>query len=168
MPQFVDVQDLEKIVRGFNDRLTSLETMDPARGAGLWTAFTPTVTQSVGVSISSNNSAWARIGSLLLIQVNVALTSAGTTNNNIAVTMPAGVPNVFWHAGNTGIQTAVGSYLYFDTGTAIYGGAIHASAANQFIMLHSGQAGYLGVGPNFACANGDSISMIVATRAAGF
>jgi len=54
-----------------------------------WTAWTPTVTQGVSVSLTNTNSKYLKIGSLVIVRCFIGFTSSGTAANNIFLTLPA-------------------------------------------------------------------------------
>ena len=75
------------IVNDIIDHETRLANLAPLTAA--WTAWTPTITQGATMSISTNTSAYLKIGSLAIVRCNVTFTSAGTLANTILVNVPA-------------------------------------------------------------------------------
>lgn len=161
MPQYVEAEDLEKIVRGLSRRLVALETREPTQGAGIWIPFTATVTQSVAVS-ATQVSRFARLGNVVIIECSFSFTSAGVAGNSIIVAMPANVPTLKWTGGSTSTYTCGGAFIYYDPGTAFYAGSVHTSSQNFLFLLGNGTVGtFVGAVPSFAIAAGDHLTFTV-------
>jgi len=118
-------------------------------GLGALTDWTPTVTQSGSVSITITYAKYCTIGPLTYICANIAITGAGTGNNNIAI---GGIPNDPASNGD------YGNIWINDNGTAYRVGAAIYVGSSQFLCRIDG-AGTAGVNPNFALASGDAILM---------
>lgn len=57
-------------------------------GPNGWTAYTPTLTQSVTVTKTVTYAKYMKVGRLVVAQVYLAITSAGTASNNIVIGLP--------------------------------------------------------------------------------
>jgi hypothetical protein len=59
---------------------------------GTWSTWTPTVTQSANVTVSTTNCRFVRIGKTVIGQVGIVVTGSGTAGNRIDITPPV-TPN---------------------------------------------------------------------------
>jgi len=124
--------------------------------AGAWTNSTVTLTQGVAISLTPNWCRWAQYGKLVVVDVDVNITSAGTAGSQIQANLNAGIPAPL----NSGSYIAKGVYMYIRTGTAFYcGTALMATRTVSFV--DSGQGNFIGGAPSFAVANGDGLSFQV-------
>lgn len=124
---------------------------------GAAVTFTPTLTQSVSVSTSTASGHYVRLGKLVLAQISLVASSAGTAANGIVI---GGLPV---NQSNDGFPHALG---YFSRGgppgTLNY--VLVASFATSTTMsLISGAAatGAFGVNPAVTLASGDVIGLTV-------
>lgn len=119
-------------------------------------SWTPTVTQSVSVTCTINNAHYMVLGTIVIVQVRLAITSAGTTNNPIVIGgQPAIMQPVY-----SGVSHVIGAINILDSGTANYSGSLIAVGATDFRGIADGLGNYIGSTPNFALASGDVISFI--------
>lgn len=114
--------------------------------------YAPVVTQSATVTWSAATS-WARyekVGRTVHVDLGLSLTSAGTGNNPIYVTLPA-------PASQSVADCGVGHY--HDTAHGSYRFIVQlASDTTKFHLLRTDLAtigGVVGTDPNFTVANGD-------------
>lgn len=132
-------------------RLAELETQETP---GIWTNWTPTVTQSGSVTVTVTYARYFTDGKLVHLIASLAVTGTGTANNAIVI---AGIPSAIAPA-NTGFAVC-GTIDIQDSGTAQYIGVLIAVGANDLRgTAHNAGGTYIGAGPNFALANGDIIS----------
>jgi hypothetical protein len=127
---------------------------NPVGAPATWTVGA--ITQAASTPAFTTNSArQITIGKFALIEMNVAFTGAGTAGSAIAVTLPAGLTLASSGAGT------LGSFTYNDISTTIYTGSVLFATTTTLQFIASGNANYLGATPNFAIANGDSLSLTV-------
>jgi hypothetical protein len=155
MSQYVTVEDLDKIVRAFNERLVSLETSDIGAGLGDGVAFTPALTQGVtAVTSTPSNTYYWRVGRhLVLYTMMLSVTSAGVLGGAITVTLPGTMPQI----AGFGNYVAGGAYTYYDSGTNLYTGSVYLPSSSVMQFISHKEGNLLGVSPNIACASGDAL-----------
>src|SRR6266516_2283138 len=76
--------------------------------AGTWTAFTPTLTQNVGIAITVNNARYIKIGHTVIVYILVTTSATGTAGNDIII---GGIPAAIAPL-SSGAATCVGSFQY--------------------------------------------------------
>ncbi len=113
-----------------------------------WTSWSPVITQGNTPTATVNWARYHRIGRLITAHFHVSLTSAGTTTQNIEISLP--VPAV----SNLCIG---GSFRYFDAGNTIRAGTIIGSTVSIARFVYDGYGNNMGFG-DFVIANGDLIS----------
>lgn len=113
-----------------------------------WTAYTPTLTQSATVTKTVTYAKYQRVGRLIVVQGNLAVTGAGTAANAVTVGLPVtAAVGGFMVVGSGYIQDA-------SAGAVNYSGiAVLASTTTMVFANAQGAAtnGLLGVG-GFAAA----------------
>jgi hypothetical protein len=132
-------------------RLQELERSKPE--VGRWVDWTPTVTQSGSVTFTITFCRYIVQDNVVNIRGRLAITSAGTGNNNIVIGAgPAAI-------APANAQNIMGGIRVTDTGTADYVGALLWNSSTQLVgQVHStGATTFIGVNPNFALASGDII-----------
>jgi hypothetical protein len=132
-------------------RLQELERSKPE--VGRWVDWTPTVTQSGSVTFTITFCRYIVQDNVVNIRGRLAITSAGTGNNNIVIgAVPAAI-------APANAQNIMGGIRVTDTGTADYVGALLWNSSTEFVgQVHStGATTFIGVSPNFALASGDII-----------
>ena len=115
---------------------------------GAWTSFSPTVTQSVGVTFTNNYSKYARSGRMITWSFSLTMTSAGTAANNVVVSVPVAATSTTALAGSGSVYDA--------SVTTNYSGALAGLSVTTVIFVGdwSGSGGW-GFSPNLALAIGD-------------
>jgi hypothetical protein len=123
---------------------------------GVWTAYTPTVTQNGTRTVTVNHAEYCQINKLCLVNLDVTLTDAGTTANLVTVTVPVN----FSSATTARVS---GSGLLYDLSatdvvllTAVYNSA---STVRFVTETTTDPVSGLGVNPAFALASGDVLSL---------
>lgn len=142
--------------------MTQAEYEATAAHTMTWADWTPTVTQSVSVTVTVTEAKYAIIGKVCHIYAKLAVTGAGTAGNGIQVD---GVPAAAQSAV-TGTRFVVGVFAIADSGTTDYAGSVLATAAGQFKFLSDGNGDYQGVAPSWALANNDTINFSATYRIA--
>lgn len=114
---------------------------------GVWT---PTLTQGVAVTFTTNYAKYWQFGKLIVAECNLGITGAGTAGSQITVGgLPAAAFGFF------------GAMMYFDTGTSWYHGGVQTSTATSCYGAAHGVGNPIGVTPNFGAANGDALMLHV-------
>lgn len=117
---------------------------------GVLTAWTPTVTQSVSVTVTGNYSRYQRIGRLIVGWFSVSCTSAGTVSNPILISTPV--------TAAQGSQPVGGSDLFDSSASSSMAGTLETDSTSTFSMrIGAGGDNRAGiVAPaNIALASGD-------------
>jgi len=122
---------------------------------GRWMDWTPTVTQSVAVTVTVTYARYVVFGDSAIIIARLGVTSAGTGNNVISV---AGLPTIAQIANPNTLGVIGTGLVTTGGGTTIYQGALIGFGANELRFFAHNATNYFGVVPNFALANGDVIS----------
>lgn len=122
----------------------------------IWTTWTPTVTQGVGVSVSVAYARYAVVGDIVTHQIYLNITSAGTAGQPIQV---AGIPAAIQPTNVSVAVSAIGTAVVVSNSAATwYHAALVATAANDLRMVINQNPSYLGTLPNVGLVNGDIIS----------
>jgi hypothetical protein len=117
---------------------------------GSWTSYTPTLTQSGTVTKTVTYAKYLACGKLILGNVRLAATGAGTTNNPVLVGLPV--------ASQTTTSLCVGSGDLVDSSAGLhYVGAAVLASTTTIGLVADGLATWVGNAPNFALASGDEI-----------
>lgn len=121
---------------------------------GAWTTWVPVITQGATPTLTVNRAVYARAGRLIHFQAVLALTSSGTSSNNIAMTLPV--------ASATSLQRLpVGGYTFLDisAGQWMHGVAVIGLSSSTVLFIWSTGSSdqYLGGSGPFtdAVASGD-------------
>lgn len=133
------------------------ELEDYVSNLGRWRDYTPTLTQSGAVTNTATVARYCRIGQLVNLEIYLAITGTGTTNNSILVGLPPNCP-----ARNGATNVAVGVGYYFDTSiSAVYTVRVDFQSTSTLRLWRADTAGaaVLGVDPNFAADTGDTLSL---------
>lgn len=117
-----------------------------------WRTWTPTVTQSSGVTITVAYARYVVLAQTVILQADLIVTGSGTGGNAIVI---GGIPVAPAH---TGAFFPIGAAVINNFGTASYNCAVVPVGANDFRLLGYNTAGYVGVSPNFALAPSDAIA----------
>lgn len=117
-------------------------------GVDAWTSYTPTLTQSTTLTKTVTYARYQRIGRTIHMAVDLAITSAGVSGNNIVLGLPLTASVV------TGV---VGVFRYFDAGNTIYTGTALGASTTTVVFYVSSNGNAMGVNPTFAAASGDSL-----------
>lgn len=130
-------------------------------------AITPSVYQN-GARTATVTNAYVYIDDgIAHVQVELAITAAGSTNNPIYVLLPTFLTP--YHSASQ--KMPLGVYSYLDTGTAYYHGyAFYVGLVTSLPaiggMVHNSGGGYIGQSPNIATANGDAVGINLTYRVA--
>lgn len=145
---------------------TITELLTHFRGRVGFRDITPSVYQN-GARSSTVTNAWGYIDDgLAHVQVNLAITAAGSTNNAIYVLLPTYLTP--YHTAS--FSMPVGVYTYLDTGTAYYFGYAYYAGLVTSLPAIGGilqnTASSVGQNPNIATASGDSVGLNLTYRVA--
>ncbi len=122
---------------------------------GRWVDWTPTVTQLGAVTVTVNWARYITIGDLAVVGIRLTVTGSGTAGNNIII---GGQPVAIQAANNANVAT-IGTGIVFDSGTAVYHGALSAQSATDWRMFADGLNNAIGTTPSFGLVAGDVISL---------
>lgn len=130
-------------------------TITPAMlAATAWTAFTPSLDQGgAGLTVTVNYARYQARGKLAVLQAKLSITSVGSAGQ---VFLLNGIPAAVAPRANGTIDVA-GTFIYHDNGTARYQGAVVALDADSFAFQCHNVDAFLGAGPSFTAASGDSL-----------
>ena len=145
------IERLVDEVVALRSRVAHLESLEMP-SAGAWTAFTPTVTQGVGVTISVTYARYCVIGKLVLVQFRLGIQSAGTAGNAIVVN---GLPVAAKNSGNN--EDACGSAIHTGIAGSNYAMTPLLLASTSISFIASGGSSYFGIGPAVTLANGHAL-----------
>lgn len=128
---------------------------------GAWNSYTPTLAQGASTDISKTvtRAAYLQFGKLLIVQLSLAVTAAGTAGSAITATLPVTA---------AGSGYIVGSGMYYDTGSAFYPALASLNSATKVALYRTdaGYSGAIGADPNIAVASGDSFQAFMVYEAA--
>ena len=105
---------------------------------GAWTSWTPTVTQSVSVTVTTSIGKYARYGRTIIFRTRLTVTGSGTASNLVAVSLPVTA------ASSTG--TIGAAYIYDSSAALYYGGLVICASTTSvnFVATSSDLGGFLG------------------------
>lgn len=133
--------------------VTSSHTYKLDQITGAWAAWTPTITQGVGVTFTQTYAKYRQISKLNIVACNLAVTSAGTGGQVITVgNLPVNID---------GSPRSLGSGAVTNTGTASYAGDVQATTGTTVIFSGFNQGSAVGATPSFALASGDIVSFMI-------
>ena len=141
-------------------------TIGPVSGA--LTSFTPTITQSVGVTFTNTGSTYQRVGRRITAKCQVTLTGAGTAGAVIVGTLPVTAVTAM-----DGSPIGTGYFSDASTGFTYHGFAVQANSGTAvylvFPILNNSDASQrIGSGSvTVAVANADGFGFNVTYEAAG-
>lgn len=117
-----------------------------------WTAYTPTLTQSVTVTKTVEYADYTKVGRLMVVQFSLAVTGAGTAANAIVIGMPSGFDTLNFRG--------IGSGGVFDASAGLwYTGMIQRAGVGTMNIQLSGVGGAAGAGGmTAALASGDVVT----------
>jgi hypothetical protein len=122
---------------------------------GAWTTYTPTWTQSIGVTKTVNRAVYARAGRLIHFSVKMTATGAGTGSNAMRVTLPV-------NATTSTIVAGQGYFLDSSSGI-IYSAILYVDAVDSVqLFATSTDASNVALGSavfTAAIAAGDVVSI---------
>lgn len=131
--------------------------------AGAWNSYTPTLTQSSAVTKTVTYAKYLQFGKLIIVQVELVATGAGTAGSAITVSLPVTA------ARSATAKPVIGSGFVNDLGTKLYPGPT-ALLTTTTVQIFRGDGtttgGALGSDPSFALASGDSINLAAMYEAA--
>lgn len=120
----------------------------------VYTAFTPTATQSGGLSVTVNVARYQIVGKFVHAYFKLTAGAAGTSGNDITVTLPAALTAAA--SAVTGQYAGIG--IIDDIGTATYRAICWlASTTTVKFVATNNTGGSIGTTPAFAIASGDVI-----------
>jgi len=127
-------------------------TADDLNAIGVWTSYTPTLTQSAGVACTVNYAEYFQINKMVCLNVDLQATAAGTAASAMQVSLPV--------TGVTG--SGRGSGFFYDASltdvrlTTVF---LSSSTAVRFLVEESTSVSDgLGTNPSLALASGDVLS----------
>ena len=99
-----------------NDVIDHETYIGGARSA--WTSWTPVVTQGVSVAITSNSSAYLKLGSIVFVRCAFNVNASGTSSSLITITLPAALAtvsgyNAYQEIGIGDIQSGGNRFPFF-------------------------------------------------------
>jgi hypothetical protein len=134
----------------------------PAGASGMWSDYTPTLTQSGAVTKTVTSARYTQIGQLVVVQVTLTVTGSGTGSNEILVGLPV--------ASKITTAATIGAGLIFDSSASfIYRAVVNVTSATTVRLesteVHTG--GGLGLTQmTAALASGDLIEFSATYEAA--
>lgn len=114
-----------------------------------WESYTPTLTQGVTVTKTVTYAKYCQIQKLIIVNVRLAVTSAGTAGTEVLVGLPV-----------ASVQPAVAvatGYIYDASVNTTYNGTWGQNGTNANAGMYYQSGFFWGTVPNVALANGDSI-----------
>jgi hypothetical protein len=127
-----------------------------------WTSYTPTVSQGVAVTCTVSYAKWAQVNKIVLVQVQLVLTGAGTGGSVIAVSLP-NTPSV------NSVFSVSGSAMFLDESAAkVYNLLPVLTGAPRVVSFWdvAANGNFFGATPNVASANTDKLNFAIAYEVA--
>ena len=145
--------------------LMNSDVRDPlAALAGAWTSFTPTLDQGVSTNIAKTTTyaKYIQVGKLVICQISLAITGAGTSGSWITATLPV-------TAVGSGLVVGVGRYV--DASGSFYTATAYTTTSTKVALITDATTTTtsfkaIGEDPAIAVANGDAFQAFVLYEAA--
>ena len=124
-----------------------------------WTSYTPTVTQGVAITKTITYAKYSQIQKLVVVNVSMPLTSAGTASNGVSVTLPVTAANS---------QRLGGSFQFYDVSanTSHVGVPFLLTTTSVGFITSASADSYFGGFPAITIANGDYLFATIIYEAA--
>ena len=122
-----------------------------------WVDYTPTLTQGVTVTKTIQSAKYCQIQKLVIVNVALNVTSAGTNNVGIYVGLPINLLSTDGCYGS--------GFVYDQNLNALYHSAVNGASSNTIQFLY-GTGSPVGSNPTFALASGDIIRFTIAYEVA--
>lgn len=137
---------------------TQFQLINPA---SLWTAFTPSLSQSASVSFTNNYSKYIVNGKTVFFQCSLVATSAGTAANAITVSLPVAT-------SSASVFRVIGSASFYDANvTTMYNLAAYTFSTTSVGFTGDTTGGNaFGAVPAVTIAVGDYVNLAVTYEAA--
>ncbi|OGC94103.1 MAG: hypothetical protein A2W25_12020 [candidate division Zixibacteria bacterium RBG_16_53_22] len=132
------IEDLKQRISGVWDH--TYETY------GTWHNWTAVVTQGVAVTVSPISCRYSTIGSTVLLQARLYVSTSGTAGQPIII---SGLPGVIQPANP---PCTIGTAQVLQTGVKWHEGALYAEGADSLKIQCNGEVAELGITPNFGLA----------------
>lgn len=120
--------------------------------AGPWTAFTPTLTQPGAIAKNVTAATFIVMGKLVIAQIHLAITGAGTAGQPIKVGLPVAA-----RAANA--VAGFGQFYDLSAGTRFVCWVSGASTTEAYLAVNGASTDLLGVSPSIGLAANDSIAI---------
>ena len=141
----------------------NLAQLETATGAGAWTSYTPTITQSGAVTKTVTYAKYVRIGRTIIAQVNLAVTGSGTASNLITVSIPV-------TAAQSGLNVGVGTFYDDSPGALLFPCTVSLQTTSTVAFAAmTAAAGGWAIGSDVftaGLASGDTIAFTITYEAA--
>lgn len=123
-------------------------------GLGAWTSYTPTFTQTATITKTIGRAAYIKIGRLVIADVTMTATSAGTAAAQIRVGLPV--------TAAAGTPSSCSAYFYDTSATTRYCLSGFAITTSALAFVHdTGGSGVFGSSPGVTVASGDIVGYTV-------
>ena len=162
-----------QVLTAASGQATGLQWATPSSPAYTYTSYTPTVTQSSALTLTSSTGAYVVIGDLVQAQFKCVIGSAGTANNGITLTLPTNASTTTID-GSTAM--GVGSVVaYRISASTVFWGFATIKSANlmefrsgigKSISTDAEVWGRTGSDFAFALASGDTLNISFSYRKA--
>lgn len=141
----------DELVKRINDLQRQVDSLIKPE-VGRWQTWTPTVTQSVAVTVTVTFARYVVRDNTVILRASLAVTGAGTIANAVVI---GGLPAALAPVSAAGVA---GIIRIFDSGTAFYVGSMEFLNSTSFQGFAHLETDAIGIDPSFALASGDTIS----------
>jgi hypothetical protein len=120
---------------------------------GVWTTYTPILSQTVTVSTSTTTGRYVRFGSLVIVRVRLIASSSGTAGGIITASLPITADPVYSTFGISG------NGIIFKAATNVqHHVALHTAASTVSFVSDISGGGNFGQQSSFQLVSGDYVS----------
>jgi hypothetical protein len=132
---------------------TGLNWANESGKPGVWTTYTPILSQTVTVSTSTTTGRYVRFGSLVIVRVRLIASSSGTAGGIITVSLPITASPAYSVFGISG------SGIIFKAATNVqHHVALHNAASTVAFVSDISGGGNFGQQSSFQLVSGDYVS----------
>lgn len=132
------------------DVIANLTELAPFMSA--WTSWTPTLTQTVSVTVTNTRSVYMKVGKLVIATFSLTATTSGTAGGTVVVG---------FGSGGTALPTAAnassifGSYRFLDSGSTNYAGTVVGASTTTLNFYKDADGNPLGPTGSLQVTNND-------------
>ena len=153
-------RELEDGISNMGTSITALQTI-----TGAWTTFSPTLTQSTSVTLTTATGRYLHFGYVCHLHIFLNPSGTGTAGNDMIIgNIPAAIaPRTSGAIAGGDFDGDIGVGTYHDSGSALYLLHCYFASSSTLRLQHSAEisGANFGAAPAVTVAAGDSLSLTI-------